>query len=80
VGRRPVKASRRTSGAVEFANASDVDDGERGCSVEEDDEGENVAEAVVPFVAKIAARVRSASGTEPFVARQENKAVDSRRK
>jgi len=46
----------------EFANASDVDDGERGCSVEDGDE-ESVAEAMAPFVAKIAARVRSASRT-----------------
>ena len=42
----------------EFANASDVD-GEVGCAVG----GETAAEAMVPFVAKIAARVRSASGT-----------------
>jgi len=50
----------------EFANASDVDvdDGEEGgCAVEDGDEGENAAEAMEPFVAKIAARVRSASGT-----------------
>jgi hypothetical protein len=49
----------------EFANASDVDEEGGGCAGEDGDEGpgENVAEAMVPFVAKIAARVRSASGT-----------------
>ena len=52
----------------EFANASDVDEG-GGCAVEDGDDGpgENVAEAMVPFVAKIAARVRSASGTYVFL-------------
>ena len=47
----------------EFTNSSDFDDGEGGCAVEDDDEGENITEAKVPFVAEIAARVRSASGT-----------------
>ena len=47
----------------EFTNSSDVDDGEGGCAVEDDDEEENITEAKVPFVAEIAARVRSASGT-----------------
>jgi hypothetical protein len=50
----------------EFANASDADaDADDGEEVEDGDEGpgENVAEAMVRFVAKIAARVRSASGT-----------------